>query len=187
MPAMRKCTWIWYVFNKIHVLYKKKKYTDEYIENKRVNNQIYDSYYDANIPVSDEKKRLNYISVESIRKVIREYKLADKSGGDNTYKQLDAFARSIMFVYPTMLTEKHKEFMDYTRGVYNGEIKTLGKGYEYNDINIHWEDLLILNEISVLTKNFCILGGTGVCVCIVLFRCVIRCNFCFMNSVFKRL
>ena len=76
---------------------RKKRYTDEYIENKRVNNQIYDLYYDAYIPVSNEKNRLNYISVESIRKGIREYKLADKSGGDNTYKQLDAFARSVMF------------------------------------------------------------------------------------------
>ena len=145
---------------------RKNRYTDEYIENKRVNNQIYDSYYDAYIPVSDEKKRFDYISVENIRKSIREYKLADKSGGDNTYKQLDAFARSVMFFYPTMLTEKHKELMNYTKGIRDGSIKVLSREYEYRDIN---------KELLYFRWYRCE------------FRCVIRCNFCFMNSVFKRL
>ena len=132
---------------------RKNRYTDEYIENKRVNNQIYDSYYDAYIPVSNEKNRLNYISVESIRKGIREYKLADKSGGDNTYKQLDAFARSVMFFYPTMLTEKHKELMNYTKGIRDGSVKVLSREYEYRDISIKMGGFINTKQNKCLNKE----------------------------------
>ena len=92
---------------------------------------------------------MNYISVENLRKGIEEYKLCDESGGKNTYKQLEAFVKSITLFYPTMLMEIHKEFIDYTMSINSGSIKTLGEGYKYKDININSEDLLIPNKIIV--------------------------------------
>ena len=88
----------------------KNRHKDEYIKHKRVNNHVYDSHFDAYIPISNEKNRLNYISVESIRKSIQEYKLVDKSGGYNTYKQLYAFVKSVMLFYATLLTEKTQRY-----------------------------------------------------------------------------
>ena len=46
-----------------------------------------------------------------------------------------------------MLTEVHKEFMQYVQEIYSSKIKEIG--YEFNGINIDWKDLLILNEIKV--------------------------------------
>ena len=47
-----------------------------------------------------------------------------------------------------MLTEVHKEFMQYTEEW----MKTKSneeRGYRFNGIKIDWKDLLILNEIKV--------------------------------------
>ena len=46
-----------------------------------------------------------------------------------------------------MLTEVHKEFMQYIEEW----TKTKGgeRGYRFNSIKIDWKDLLILNEIKV--------------------------------------
>ena len=46
-----------------------------------------------------------------------------------------------------MLTEVHKEFMQYVHETYRSKIKE--RGYEFVGIKIDWKDLFILNEIKV--------------------------------------
>jgi len=46
-----------------------------------------------------------------------------------------------------MLTERHKEFMDYVVLIYS--VLTTQRGYEFKDVKIPWKELLILNEITV--------------------------------------
>ena len=118
------------------------KYTDE-----RIENCVYDSYYDAQIPISESKNKLNYARVEQFRKEIREYQIYHKEGDNKTYKELEIFVKKVSLFYPTMLTEVHKEFMQYVQEIYSSKIKEIG--YEFNGINIDWKDLLILNEIKV--------------------------------------
>ena len=112
-----------------------RKYTED-----RVPNCVYDSYYDAHIPISEQKSTVDYLKVEQMRKEIREYQLGDRSGCNNTYYQLETFVRKVSYFYPTMLTERHKEFQDFV---------ILERGYEFKDVNIPWQELLILNEIKV--------------------------------------
>ena len=85
-----------------------RKYTED-----RVPNCVYDSYYDAHIPISEQKSTVNYLKVEQMRKEIREYQLGDRSGCNSTYYQLKIFIRKVSYFYPTMLTERHKEFQDF--------------------------------------------------------------------------
>ena len=115
-----------------------RKYTDN-----RVPNCVYDSYYDAHIPISEQKSTANYLMVEQMRKEIREYQLHDRSGQNSTYYQLEIFVRKVSLFYPTMLTERHKEFMDYVVLIYS--VLTTQRGYEFKDVKIPWKELLILN------------------------------------------
>ena len=62
------------------------KYTDE-----RIENCVYDSYYDAQIPIAESKNKLNYARVEQFRKEIREYQIYNTSGDNATYKELETF------------------------------------------------------------------------------------------------
>ena len=119
-----------------------RKYTDD-----RIKNCVYDSYYNAHIPISEQKSTANYLMVEQMRKEIRENQLHHRAGDNSTYKELEIFVTKVSLFYPTMLTERHKEFMDYVVLMYSG--LTTRKGYEYNGIKIPWQELLILNEIKV--------------------------------------
>jgi len=120
----------------------KMMYTDE-----RIENCVYDSYYDAQIPIAESKKRTNYVTVEQNRKEIREFQIYHTAGDNNTYTELEIFVKKVSYFYPTMLTEVHKEFMQYVQETYSSKIKE--RGYEFNGINIDWKDLLIFNEIKV--------------------------------------
>ena len=119
-----------------------RKYTED-----RVPNCVYDSYYDAHIPISEQKSTVDYLKVEQMRKEIREYQLGDRSGCNNTYSQLEIFMRKVSLFYPTMLTERHKEFQDFV--VYSYSSVKLEQGYEFKGVNIPWQELLILNKIKV--------------------------------------
>ena len=90
---------------------------------------------------------MNYARVEQFRKEIREYQIYHTAGDNKTYKELETFVKKVSLFYPTMLTELHKEFMQYVQEIYSSKIKEIG--YEFNGINIDWKDLLILNEIKV--------------------------------------
>ena len=59
------------------------KYTDEQIKN-----CVYNSYFDAHIPITESKQRANYVLVEQMRKDIREYQIYNRSGNNATYKDL---------------------------------------------------------------------------------------------------
>ena len=67
-----------------------RKYTDDHIKN-----CVYDSYYDAHIPISEQKSTANYLMVEQMRKEIREYQLHHRSGDNSTYKELEVFITKV--------------------------------------------------------------------------------------------
>ena len=50
-----------------------------------------------------------------MRKDIREYQFYNRSGDNATYKELETFVKKVSLFYPTMLTEVHKDFMQYVQ------------------------------------------------------------------------
>ena len=79
--------------------------------NTRVRNEVYDSFYDISLPVSDECSALHYIEIESKRKSIREEIVDFTRSSNQIFKQIRDRVFRVADYYPSLMTTKHEEFI----------------------------------------------------------------------------
>ena len=110
--------------------------------NTRVRNEVYDSFYDIYLPVSDECSALHYIEIESKRKSIREEIVDFTRSSNQIFEKIRDRVFRVADYYPSLMTTKHEEFI---RDVKYACVKLekVKRKFTVED----FEDLLVLNNV----------------------------------------
>ena len=120
--------------------YMKKQYYPNHDDN-----EIYDSYYDMNLPITKHYAPEGCAEIENKRQYIREFQFNYNYINKESFSVICNFVFLVKDYYPSMLTEKHKRFIDIT-GFRSRELNNVTVKYTINDLR----DLLILNTDCVL-------------------------------------
>ena len=110
--------------------------------NTRVRNEVYDSFYDISLPVSDECSALHYIEIESKRKSIREEIVDFTRSSNQIFKKIRDRVFRVADYYPSLMTTKHEEFIHDVKYPCV-KLQKLKRKFMVED----FQDLLVLNNV----------------------------------------